>query len=279
MSVFDLQRGYHPLLMEKAVATKSAIILRGKDGPKELAKPRLKHRIDLREYVGEGGWVGEPLTGFVSSPRLLNPQRHGTAIFYAVVQALLDRLPQEQLVGRFNSEPIADIQLKKLYPEEEFAWGPYQICFWGHLADGSFVQMSDTEVVPGQILRLSELANDIRQRVGESDWLRFAGRDTSRTGDAMAVAMEKIASNISTLQRTDVSSNHCFGLALRQCGLCIDSLVYSDERAYRISVNRREPLKATKPRKRSSSSVVEPAPVQAEEEVWDGAPAEFVYES
>lgn len=252
-SVYDMQTGYHPILMEKAHREGAHIVVSGRGGPKEIS-PRIKHRLDCRLYVCKEkdkngkclAWAtGEFGSGLIMSPRFANPQRGEGAVFHALVDLLLDHVADADMtgiVGKLNEDPIADPRVAKQFPKEKFAWNPYQKVQWGRMVDDKFLALP-AEVL-GEAVTAEILLDEVEHYLGEKEWNDFVSRESHFSGPN--IPLQKMLANIQTLQRVDVSSNNCYGLALSQFSFAIDSLMGKGEKVFRIAIGRDEPIKERK---------------------------------
>lgn len=296
--VYDCTKCYHPNRMERALLEGAQILLKGKGGDKERCmKPRLKHRRDGRKYVSKQtidgkypawstGVYGE---GFVTSPKYVNPNRGENALSKTTLDVLLGQIEDENIsgvVGKFNSEPVCQYQnLHILYPEESCVWRPWQFLTWGKLENDEFIALK--EVIEGKPLSPKQLLELVREKVPGECWQKFSKRVSKKnfpkSYELDDILASKLVANAQTFQRTSLNNNNCFGIALHQFGMCIETkyLYNLEEMWVNLVINRRDPIKDRKydAKLRFLNTSIEPQEVVSEvEEVEDVEEDTFTYE-
>ena len=257
--VIDCSEFYVPRRYDEARQFGLQILKRSKQGKIITTDPKYYHRRSLDPYISKeqdskgqfAAWsTGQEGKGFVMGPRMASPQRGDKTILANAFRVLLDRLPDDiGLVGKINDHPIRSFQ--GITPPEACLFNerhicnecngqkgcmflPRQVLDWGYQVDGEFMPLASG--VAAVALDQWELRDLVKERMSVSKWEEFINKPSSEFSKPQYEGMskddigaEKIIKNLMTLQRVDLKTAHCHGIAVAQFDYAIEIRYLDDD--------------------------------------------------
>ena len=162
-------------------------------------EPRLMHRGDIADWVGEGSYNAEKR--IVTDPRTLNPFRSGS--YGAAVGALLSCLPASECKNMVGHVAQSGVSIREWSGKTDKEVDGIVASKWADQDELFAIALDDN----------TKLRAKLRNRHSPRPGVKKVNRVTDPA--------TKFGNNIKTLQR--VTGATPYGMPLAQCRMCIDS--------------------------------------------------------
>ena len=253
-------QGYNPKVYEAALKNREKIKEIDKKGEVHEKMPRLYHRPDIRKHIKKDGWQGDYIKcGYA------NPGR--TSIIHNVFEVLLQTMKADKLNGWGVLNFEADVR-----------WNKGQLITWGPVVEnGKFAALyGDPWVSPW--ISMYDLRDLVKACTAPEDWEQFSQKESGKYADMVPqhckpellkavmddIAAHKIMDNIATMQRCSFDTANCYGAAVYQFDMALDTRYQDDldTMEVRLVIGRRVPIIESK---RAAAARLKPQKSQVDE--------------